>query len=159
MIHGTMKIPTEIIIDHSLFQEECWHRLQNLIEVQYDSSNLEHQVWALAFFLCYRRQIQDGNWHGIKCVYIPNSGVAFSCFPKNSTFHDTCAAIVIVLTASDNCNLGNPFILAGEINNYSRRSFSLRALSLSLRTKVGNTSCNIICIQCLKFHFPNHLTP
>ena len=43
MIHGAMKIPTRIIIDHSLFQEECWHRLQNLIEMQYDSTNLEHR--------------------------------------------------------------------------------------------------------------------
>jgi hypothetical protein len=44
----TMKIPTGITMDHSLFQEECLQRLQNRIEVQYDNSNLEHQVWALA---------------------------------------------------------------------------------------------------------------
>ncbi|ONM15369.1 ELMO/CED-12 family protein [Zea mays] len=33
---------------YSLLQEECLHRLQNRIEVQYDGSNLEHQVQALA---------------------------------------------------------------------------------------------------------------
>jgi hypothetical protein len=33
---------------YSLFQEECLNRLQNRIEVQYDGSNLEHQVLALA---------------------------------------------------------------------------------------------------------------
>ncbi|OEL21316.1 ELMO domain-containing protein A [Dichanthelium oligosanthes] len=38
----------------SLFQEECLHRLQNRIEVQYDSSNLEHQkalkaLWRTSF--------------------------------------------------------------------------------------------------------------
>ncbi|KAG2573731.1 ELMO domain-containing protein A-like isoform X2 [Panicum virgatum] len=40
--------------DLTAIQEECWHRLQNRIEVQYDGSNLEHQkalkaLWRASF--------------------------------------------------------------------------------------------------------------